>query len=88
MARSWFCYNNSTPADRLTSSNYTAVPSLAFCGCGGFPNNICAVYATISSTQPVITLRLREYLVAGGVFPFLPQPILPGTKKYVYTRPN
>ena len=84
MARSWFQYNKTTPDDRTIASNYSALngnPS-----CTAVPVNICAVLATLSATQPILTINLRSYLNAAAVSPFEAQPIGTGVKKYVYTR--
>lgn len=85
MARSWFVYILTTPTDRLISSNYVAIPNDP--SCLGTPNNVCAVYATVSSTQPVLTTNLNTYLTAAGISPFQAQPA-GNVKRYVYTRPS
>lgn len=81
MARSWFYYLKTTPTDRLIASNYVAIAGTPLCP--GTPVNICAVFATVSGTQPVLTANLQAYLNAAGVPPYLPQPQGP---KYVLTR--
>lgn len=94
MARSWFMYIKTTPIDRLVASNYVATPGKPnYCctanpipGQSCNPNNICAVYATISATQPILTARLQSYLIAAGISPYNPQPTGLTVKKYVYTR--
>ncbi|WP_442587837.1 hypothetical protein ACSBL2_17465 [Pedobacter sp. AW31-3R] len=85
MAKSWFHYNKSTPKDKLIASNYSAIPGQPSC-CSDNPVNICAVYAGISSTQPIITPNLKSYLKAAAVFPYENQPTGNDVKKYVYTR--
>ncbi|WP_442587854.1 hypothetical protein ACSBL2_17565 [Pedobacter sp. AW31-3R] len=86
MARYWFTYIKTTPTDRLVSSNYVALVS--FPGCSPVnPVNICAIFATLSVTQPVLTANLMGYLTGGGTPPYQNQPVgFP--KKYVYTRPQ
>ncbi|WP_442587856.1 hypothetical protein ACSBL2_17575 [Pedobacter sp. AW31-3R] len=84
MASSWFTYNKNTPIDRLVGSNYTAVMGNPDCPTPN-PVNICAVFATISATQPVLTPNLISYLNAASVYPHLNQPT-GAAAKFVLTR--
>lgn len=84
MARSWFTYNKTTPTDRLIGSNYVAIMGTPDCAKPD-PVNICAVFATVSATQPVLTPNLISYLNAAAVYPHNDQPVA-GATKFVLTR--
>lgn len=84
MARAWFQYIlciSSEPEIHI-SSNYVRV-GVPFCPKPA--NNICAIYATVALTQPIITPNIGTYLSSGSVFPYADQPIV-GSRKYVLTK--
>ena len=86
MARSWFNYIKTTPTDRLIASNYSAIPFNGNPSCNPiFADNICAVLATVSITQPVLTFNLQFYLNAAAVN-LIAEPFGIGIKKYVYVK--
>lgn len=86
MARGWWCYTRPAlvPSEVTIASNYSWGPTLGSCGCSKPANNICAVFATVAATQPILTLRLQQYLNAAAVANFNDQPI--GGTKYVITK--
>ena len=85
MARSWFYYTNNDPAYANIASNYSATMGNPVCSLPN-PTNICAVLATVSITQPVLTLRLQTYLLSAVLPPMRDQPSGSGLKKYVYVK--
>ena len=86
MARAWFFYTKTDAAERLIASNYSATVDNPTCPQPN-PVNICAVLATISATQPVLTSNLQAYLNAACIFaPCNDQPVGAGVKKYVLVR--
>lgn len=46
--RAWFSYCPTTPAGRLTVSNYTKLPGGPH-ACAGTPNNICHIYSAYAT---------------------------------------
>lgn len=84
MARAWFQYILCTPTDPeiYISSNYVRVGEPY---CPKPANSICAVYATVSLTQPILTPNLVTYLDDASIFPFADQPVF-SSRKYVLTK--
>ena len=86
MARSWFNYTKTDFGECFIASSYSAIMGEPNCPLPN-PVNICAILATVSITQPVLTLSLRVYLAAAIVsIPVSNQPVGPGVKKYVLVK--
>ena len=88
MARAWFFYTKTNPNDACVASNYSTSGDLQNCSPIN-AINICAVFATVSGTQPVITTNLCSYLNAACAWtPCSDQPAGLAVKKYVLVRPQ